>query len=291
MRFVRVYLPALILSLTLPLGSAREISLAAAQALIAAQRVPEAREPLEMLVASDPDNLEARLTLAGVYNSLGRRDDGIRLLEPLLETHPNDARVLGIYAGQSMLRAGELRAGFRALRLARRGRELMERAVILAPDEIAYREGLVDFYRQAPMIAGGSLAKAREHAAALAKLDPVRGGAWLAAILVEEGKYPEALAVCDTALATRPDDYVALFTFGKTVSESGLRLDDGEAALRRCLSRVPGASEPSHANVWYQLGRIAEQRGDLVASSSAYQASLKLEPGFHRPAEALKRLR
>ncbi len=287
----RVFFAPLVLWLALPAVAARADALAEARALIAAQRLPEAREPLEALVAREPDNLDARLELAGVYNGLGRRDDGIRLLEPSLEKHPNDARVLGIYAGQCLLRAGELRAGFRALRLARRGRELMERAVALDPAEIAYREGLVDFYQQAPMIAGGSLTKAREHAAELAKLDPVRGAAWLATILVEEEKFPEALSACDAALAARPDDYVALFTLGKTVSECGLRLDDGEAALRRCLGMAPGPSEPSHAGVWHRLGLIAEHRGDLASARAAQEASLKLEPGFYRPAEALKRLR
>jgi tetratricopeptide (TPR) repeat protein len=268
----------------------RADELAEAQALIAADRLPEAREPLERLVASRPDDLDARLTLAGVYHGLGRREEGMRLLEPVLETHADDARVLGIYAGQCLLQAGELGMGFRALVLARRGREMMERAVALAPNEISYREALVDFYRQAPGFAGGSMAKARAHAEAITRIDPVRGGAWLAALLIDEGRHEEALAACDAALAARPDDYVALFTLGKTVSESGLRLADGEAALRRCLEMRPSASEPSHAGVWHRLGLIAELSGDLEAARAAQRRALELEPHFTRPAEALRRL-
>lgn len=265
-------------------------TLAAAEALIAAQRLPEAREPLEALIAREPANLEALLLLARVYDRMGRRDDGIALLEPVVKAHPDDARVSGLCGGMSLLRAGELGAGFRALRLARHGRDLMERAVRLAPDEISYREGLVDFYRQAPGLAGGDMDKAREHADAIARLDPVRGAAWRASILIEEGKYAEALAACDAALAARPDDYVALFTLGRTVSESGLRLDDGERALRRCLAMVPAPSNPSHAGVWYRLGLIAERHGDKAAARACHEESLKLEPSFNRPAEALERL-
>lgn len=265
--------------------------LAEARRLVEAQRLPEAREPLEQLLRREPANLEAALLLGRVYDRLGRRDDVIDLLDPWVAKHPDNARLLGLYAGACMLRAGELGVGLRAMRLARRGRDHMERAVALEPAEIAYREGLVDFYRQAPGLVGGSLAKAGEHADAIAVIDPVRGGAWQAAILLQDKKIPEALAACDAALQARPDDYVALYTLGKTVSESGLRLDDGETALRRCLEIVPRPSEASHAGVWYRLGLIAEHRKDFAAARAAYAESLRLEPHYNRPADALKRLR
>jgi predicted Zn-dependent protease len=264
--------------------------LAEARTLVATMRLPEAREPLEALLAREPHNLEATLLLAEVYHGIGRRDQGIQLLEPMVKAHPDDPRVLGTYAGQCMLRAEELGLGFRALRLARRGSETMERAVALSPADISYREGLVEFYRQAPGLAGGSLEKARRHADAIARIDPVRGAAWQASLLIQEKKFAEALDACDTALTARPDDYMALFTLGRAVSESGLRLADGEAALRRCLGRAPSASEPGHAAVWYRLGLIAERRGDPEAARAAHREALAREPSFKRAAEALERL-
>lgn len=292
----RPVLCAVVLAAGTPLLAAGDVApapedaLGRARALIVARRVPEAKEPLEELLRREPDNLEAILLLARVYDLMGRRDAGIELLDPAAEAHPNDARVIGFLGGQCLLRADELGAGFRALRLARRGRDLLERAVILAPANIAYREGLVDFYRQAPGLAGGSKEKARAHAAAITKLDPVRGAAWEASILVEEGDHSGALAACDAALAARPDDYLALITLGRTVSACGLRLDDGEKALRRCLEMTPSPSEPSHAAVWYHLGVIAEKRGDTKAARAAYEESSRLEPLFNRPTEALRRL-
>ncbi|MCX6937607.1 MAG: tetratricopeptide repeat protein [Verrucomicrobia bacterium] len=267
-----------------------ETVLSEARRLVREQRLPEARVPLEQLLAAQPGLPEATLLLARVNDRTGRRDEALALLEPLSDRFPEDPRIIGLYGGICMLRAGELGLSLRAIRLARRGRELLEKAVALAPDEIAYREGLVDFYRQAPGLVGGDVAKARFHADAVARLDPVRGAAWQASILVQEKKFPEALAACDAALRVKPDDYIALFTLGRTVAESGLRLPDGEAALRRCFAVVPRPSEPSHAGVWYWLGLIAEKRRDPAAARAAYAKALEMEPSFNRPAEALRRL-
>jgi len=267
-----------------------EAVLKQASKLMAESRLPEARAPLEAFLRREPGHLEGTLLLGKVYNGLGRREEALVLLEPLVKQWPDEPRVLGLYAGQCLLRAGELGVSLRALGLAQRGAELLERAAVLSPNEIAYREGLVDFYRQAPRIAGGGLAKARRHVEAIRRLDPVRGAAWEASIFVQEKKYAEALAACEAALKARPDDYVALFTLGKTVSEGGLKLAEGEAALRRCLEISPGASEPSHAGVWYRLGMIAEARGDGAGAKVAYANALRLEPNYNRPAEALARL-
>ncbi len=264
--------------------------LSEARRLIADSRVPEARGPLTDLVAREPGNLDARILLADVLGRIHRREEAIELLKPALKDNAANAGLLGAYGGQCLLLAGELGGGFRALLLARRGRDAMEKAVALAPGMISLREGLIEFYRQAPSLAGGDLDKARSHAAALTKLDPVRGAVWSASILIDEKRYAEALAACDAALAARPDDYVALFILGRTVSESGLRLDDGEAALRRCLERTPKTSEPDHAGVYYRLGMIAEKRGDRAAARAAYERCIAERPTFDGPAEALKRV-
>ena len=265
-------------------------TLAEARRLIATSRLPEAREPLASLLTREPDNLEARVLLADVLGRLHRREEAIDLLKAALEAHPDDATLLGAYGGQLLLRADELGSGLRALLLARRGRTAMEQAVALAPRSISLREGLIQFYRKAPVFAGGDRDKARAHADALAQIDPVRGAVWNASMLIDDERYPEALAICDAALHTRPDDYVALFLLGRTVSESGLRLADGETALRRCLTMTPQPSEPAHSDVNYRLGLIAEKRGDRPAARAAYSLALAESPTFSLAADALQRV-
>ncbi len=265
-------------------------TLAEARRLIATSRLPEAREPLATLLAREPDNLEARLLLAEVLGRLHRRDEAITLLKDAVETRPEDVPLLGAYGGQLLLRAGELGSGFRALLLARRGRAALEHAVTLDPRAPRLREGLIQFYRKAPALAGGDRGKARAHAEALAQIDPVRGAVWNASLLIDDKRYPEALAICDAALVARPGDYVALFLLGRTVSESGLRLADGEAALRRCLELAPQPGEPARADVNYHLGLIAEKRGDRPAARAAYTLALTESPTFTPATEALQRV-
>lgn len=261
-----------------------------AQQLVDASRLPEAREPLEALLKREPHNVDAALLLAKVHTGLARRDEAIALLEPFAEKHPDDARVVGAYAEACLRRASELTPGFRALRLARRGREAMERAVSLSPETIYYREGLVEFYRRAPGLAGGSIEKALLHAAEIARRDPVRGAAWQSTVFVQEKRHDEAFAACDAALAASPDAYMANFILGRTAAESGLRLEDGEAALRRCLTLTPADNEPPHDTAWYWFGRVAEHRGNIAEARTAYAKALEIEPHASRYAAALKRL-
>ncbi|WP_232766644.1 tetratricopeptide repeat protein [Geminisphaera colitermitum] len=62
--------------------------LAIARSLIAAQRLPEARPPLEQLLTAEPSNTEARHLLARCYLGLQRYDDAIATLAPLLPPPP-----------------------------------------------------------------------------------------------------------------------------------------------------------------------------------------------------------
>jgi tetratricopeptide (TPR) repeat protein len=266
-------------------------ALASARQLIASSRLPEAREPLAAALAREPDNVELRVLLADVLGRLHRGEEAVALLEPAMEAHPEDATLVGAYGAQLLLRADELGSGLRALLYARRGRAALERAVALAPRSIKLREGLITFYRQAPSFAGGDRDKARAHAAALVKIDPVRGAVCEASLSIDEQRYPEALAACDAALASAPDDYAALFLLGRTAAESGLRLADGEAALRRCLTLAPTTGEPDRAGVFHRLGMIAEKHGDRAAALAAYQNALAARPAFTAPAQAIARLR
>ena len=167
----------------------------------------------------------------------------------------------------------------------------LEKSVALNPDNLGARNGLVTYYRQAPTFLGGGLSKAYEQAAEIKKRDPIMGAAVYGQLFLAEKKYDEAFATFEDVLKVSPDNYLALYSIGRTAAQTGLRLDRGEQTLRRCLEIPPGKGDPGHAGVQWRLGNIAEKRGNPAAAREHYKAGLKDDPNFTQLTDALAKLK
>jgi tetratricopeptide (TPR) repeat protein len=157
------------------------------------------------------------------------------------------------------------------------------------PDNLDAREGLLQFYAQAPWPIGSS-SKAAAQAAEIAKRDPVRGLLAQITLKTSEKKYADATALCESFLKQTPDSFHALYQIGRLASLSGENLDRGIVTLRRCLALTPPPNYATHANVQFRLGTLLQKQGDQPAARAAYQASLKLDPGYKNAADALAKL-
>ena len=96
------------------------------------------------------------------------------MLAVAAELAPDSAQAhywLGNAYGYQIGRVGTLSQGFMAPKL----RDAFERAIALDPDLHDARSSLMEYYLQAPAIAGGSVEKARAQAAELERRDPPRG--------------------------------------------------------------------------------------------------------------------
>ena len=175
--------------------------------------------------------------------------------------------------------------------LAKKCQAALEHSIALNPDNLPARNGLVTYYRQAPTFVGGGMSKAYEQAAEIKKRDPVMGAAVYGQLYLSEKKYEDAFAVFENVLQTAPDNYISLYSIGRTAAQTGLRLDRGEACLRRCLELTPGKNEPGPAAVQWRLGNIAEKRGALEAARLDYETALKVDPNFKQAAESLAKLK
>ena len=214
---------------------------------------------------------------------------------------------------------------FAKMRLAGKAREHLERAVELAPDALEYRESLLQFYAQAPAIAGGGADKAREQAAEIARRDPVRGLLAQATVLRHEDKPGEAVAAYRQAYKARPDDgraglglaiYLqelkrydeafahlrqvvqhtpgllgAWYQIGRTAVLANANHAEGEAAFRRFLAGTPGANDPPLAAAHWRLGMLYEQMGREPDARGAYQEALRIDPRNAEARAALRKLR
>jgi tetratricopeptide (TPR) repeat protein len=255
----------------------------------------------------------------------GKGDDAVSTLERAVQLNPKSAEAhfqLGRALGTVAQRANILRQPM----LARRVKSEFEKAAELAPEMVAPREGLIQFYLQAPGVMGGSVPKAREQAAAIARVNALRGhfaeasianhekdpvGAErafraaatafpdslnavtaLANFLAGLGKGDDAFGVLDKYLAKHPADRVAQFYVGRTAATTGKQLDRGEQALRTLLAVPASDSGPRVApeTIRYRLGDIAAQRGDKAKARAEYEAALKINPKLEQARRALAAL-
>lgn len=219
----------------------------------------------------------------------GDADAAVADYEKAVALEPANAD-LHVRLGDAYGLAAQKAGMFSKMSWAKKARGAFEKSVELDPRNLAARQSLMSFYQMMPSVMGGGPDKAREQAAAIRTLDPVRGHVAFGMIALAEKKYSDATTEFEAALLTAPDDYAALFQVGKTAALSGERLDRGDAALRRCLALTPPTGAPGHDAAHWRLGNIHEKRGDRAAARAAYEASLKVNPNFPQAADALKKL-
>jgi tetratricopeptide (TPR) repeat protein len=259
------------------------------EALLRAGRFEEAAEQFEKAVAQSPKDAEAHSLLAQAY---------------------------GAQAG-----AGGM---ITKMRLAGRIRDHFERAVTLAPEEIRYREALLEFYLQAPSAVGGGLDKAQAEAAQIAKRDRVRGllasgriarldgdaelalskyrqaateqpgdaGVVLRLVifLQELKRWPEAFERLDALVARDASAGAAWYQLGRTAVLSNSRHADGESALKRFISMPRGENSPPPEAAHWRLGMLYEQMGRNADAKQQYRQALQRNPQHKESKAALKKL-
>lgn len=257
--------------------------------LFQAKRYAEAQAAYERLAATEPQNADVHFHLGALALRRNATALAIAELEHAVALDPKNSAYfaeLGQAYGDAAQSAGLFsKAGF-----AQKCRVALEKAVELNPDNLAAREGLVTFYRQAPGFLGGGIDHAYAQAEEIRARDRLAGSLLLAQLYAGEKKYAEAFAALDAVLADRPDAYAALYAYGRTAAESGQRLDVGERHLRRCLALPPPRLAPPHAAAQWRLGVIAEKRRDFPAARAAYEAALALDPSFTPARDSLAHL-
>lgn len=289
-----LHLGLLLLSLT-PAALAAEGVAPASEALTAARAHFDARRDLEAtaafarLASDDPRAAEPAFYLGML--ALRRNDPAaaVPLLEKAVELSPTTISYhlrLGDAYGLSAMKAGI----FSKMSWAKKCRTQYEQAVAHGPENLEAQWSLMEYYKQAPGIAGGSFEKAHTCADAIGKFNPGAGRFAKATVFAAEKKYDEVFAPYAAALAAEPADYRALNQFARLAQMTGQRLDDGVAALQKCLAIPAVENEPSHAWLNVVLGQLHEKRGDKTAARAAYEAALVLDANLKAAKGALAKL-
>jgi cytochrome c-type biogenesis protein CcmH/NrfG len=167
----------------------------------------------------------------------------------------------------------------------------MEASLKIDPDNLDARQGLMQFYQRAPWPLGSS-AKADAQLEEIRRRDPDLATALSVNAKADTKDYAAAFQLCETVLAKSPDNYTALYQYGRTASLSGQQLDRGLACLKKCLAlQPPGPGSPQPASVWSRIGVIEEKLGHVSDARTAYETAVRLDPGITQAAAALARLK
>jgi tetratricopeptide (TPR) repeat protein len=253
-----------------------------------------------------------------------RFDEAAKSFERAIELDPakSDYHLwLGHAYTRQLAKANFVRKGI----IGRRIGPQYDKAVELDSNSVAAAEARVEFYLEAPGVAGGGADKATAEAARLHRLSLYHGGfanakiaekaqAWdqadaayrslirsypdssrpvtaLVALLQSRERFAEAFAAIDARLERFPNDTVAIYNLGRTAAMSGKELTRGEAALRKFLGMLGVSDRQSRASAHYRLGMIREKLGDIPSARAEYDSAIALNPGYEDAIAARKKLR
>jgi tetratricopeptide (TPR) repeat protein len=284
------------------------------------KKYAEARKQLLAIKKDSKDYAAAQYYLGRVAFDEKKYDEAEDFFETAIDANDKVAdyhtwygNTLGTIAADANL--------FKQASLGPKMKSAWEKAVQLDPKTVDARESLIQYYLQAPAIAGGSVDKAIEMANEIKKLKPAEGHRQLGNIYYREKKFAEAekefiamtkadatltpglanfyvlqkqydkaFAISDEALKQNPEDMAATYQIGKLSALSGLQLDRGEAALKKYLTYQPQKNEPSHAGANMRLAQIMEKRGKKAEAKSLYQLALKGDATLKEAKEGLERV-
>jgi tetratricopeptide (TPR) repeat protein len=227
---------------------------------------------------------------------------------------------LGRAYAQDAINGSKLRLAF----VAKRSKNWFERAIALDPNNIDARIDLGQYLLVAPSMAGGSVPKAREQAAEIAKRnvlwghlaaaaiavaqkdtvtaerehrlaiaaapDSVEGYTALAQFLYTRGRYPEAYTVVKQTMKDYPDEPVPQFQLGVLAAGWKQKLDEGEAALKQYVAMLPRDTDPAPSTVHFYLGSIYREQGKTDAARAEFREAVRLNPKSARSRKALEDL-
>lgn len=219
---------------------ASDSSLAEAEAALREHDYAGAKALVEPALASERDNARAHFLLGLAEFGLKNLDASEKALSNAIKLDGTNADFYAKRARTRIERAQEM-SMFTAGSVYMKSLEDNQRAVELDPDYLESHIGLARYYSNAPAMGGGSMKKAKAHAAEVLRIDPYLGHIELALIADKENRTSDAIAEYQAAIALNAADASTHFELGKIYQASGHMLEAKgayEAALR---------IEPEHA--------------------------------------------
>lgn len=148
--------------------------------------------------------------------------------------------------------------------IAGRARSLLDKAVSIDPASITAREARMEYYLNAPRIAGGGMDKARSEAAAAKRVSPYRGSLLVGRVEEQAGNVAAAEAEYVALMASYPDSGGGREALS-SLYQNRARWDD---AFRIIDDRL--RTNPDDLGMLYQLGRAAALSGQRLEAAKRW---------------------
>lgn len=233
-----------------------------AETLMSNAHWKRAREVVEAKYRTNPNDAHTNYLLARVRQAFGKLDEAVKCAETAVRLDPKSSnyhRVLGeIYANQA-----ENVSVFKQLGLARKIRAEFDAALAIAPHD---PEGLFDrmqYYQEAPGVAGGDKKKAAQMAAEIMQIDPARGYRALAYLARREKQNDKLEGYYQKAAEVSPRNYGARLTFANfNLSSPNPNFVLSEQHARAALDLNPDRMDAYRTLV---TALVLQKRGDEAA--------------------------
>jgi tetratricopeptide (TPR) repeat protein len=264
----------LLLSLALPFLLVAQ-SLDEGVLLMSKRKYAEARTVFESILKKDNKNAEAHYRLGQVFlsNQLLDADVAVDHMEEAVDLNPRSADYqygLGAALGIKARDAGVIKQAF----LAPRVKGAFEKAIQLNPNLVEAHAGLVEYYRRAPGIMGGDMAKAWSEADIVIGLDEFRGRPLKASLFLAEKRNAEAVQELKQLTSNRPKEWRAWRTAGMFFWRN--KMTDEAAASFEKYTQL----RPDTADSFVFLGRAYLLKKDADKAIALCTKALSLDDSY-----------
>lgn len=261
----------------------------AVKQMVANRQFNEARAQGEAQIKRAPNDDAAMNCVGRVLLEQDESGDAIDWFEKAVKVNGRNAQHhlwLGLALRAEAVKAGMLRGPS----LMSRMKTELEQTLVLDPHVVEARYVLLQLYAQAPEMMGGSIQKAREQAAEMIKLNPMRGHVGYAFIADQEKNYPAAEKEYLTAIAAAPDSDFAYSAAGGFYRRRE-RWVDAISMYEKQLKTMPRDAWPSRvSSAHYFLGVALDKSGHRDRAKTEYQAALAANPKNEDAKKALASL-
>jgi tetratricopeptide (TPR) repeat protein len=258
--------------------------------MIADRRQDDARAGLEVQLKRTPNDAAAMECLGRLLLDQDESAGAVEWLEKAVAIDGKNAQH-HLSLGMALRAEGGKASMLRAPSIVGRMKAELEQAVALDPALVEARYVLLQFLVQAPPMMGGSIPKAREQAAELLKLSPMRGHIGYGVVAEQEKDYVAAEKEFLAAIATRPDSDVTYSATGAFYRRRE-RWTDAIAMYEKQLKFMLKDASPTRvSNAHYFLGLAHEKSGHGDRAKTEYQAAIAANPKNEDAKKALASLK